>query len=79
MTRRIDNPQVKAEGTMRGVPYDTQLLNADGCVIHFWLGDDCTPERAEKLRRYATGIRDIVGCTYSDGEPTGFWAQENHG
>jgi hypothetical protein len=77
MASRIECPQIKAEGTMDGVPYDTRLANREGPAIHFWLGDQPSGERAEELCRYAAKHRDVVTCTYSDGEPTGYWAQNN--
>lgn len=77
--RRIDNPEEKAEGLCLGYPYNTDLVNANGVCIHFWLGEDASPELAERLLKCAKGARDIVGCTWSDGEPVGFWAHEHIG
>lgn len=78
--RLIKCPQVKAEGTCLGFAYDTQLINKDGVCIHFWLRSTPTNiarETAGNLLREARNARDIVGCTYSDGDPLGYWAHEN--
>lgn len=82
---RIDCPDAKAEGTLRLVwkdqtyliPYDTNLAGPDGCAIHFWLGENSNISGlALAARREADNNRDIVECTYSSGEPSGFWARQ---
>lgn len=80
--RRIDDPESKAEGLCDGVPYDTNLVNADGISIHFWMGEIPAEERAATLRsllRTARDNRDVVDCTWSEGMPTGFWAHQDMG
>jgi hypothetical protein len=77
--KRIALPEDKAEGLCLGYPYNTELVNADGVCIHFWLGEDAAPELAARLLKRAKRERDIVGCTWSDGAPVGFWAQQHIG
>ena len=77
MTRKIKNPGGTPEGLIGGVPYNTDLVNINGCRIHFWLGDMATLDRARHLRQAAERQRDIVSCTYSGGQPDGFWAASN--
>lgn len=76
--RRIDCPEAKAEGLIDGHPYDTQLVSINGVAFHIWLGDK-TPTRAalQRLERIARYNRDVVYMTFSDGQPTGFWAQQD--
>lgn len=75
--RNIPCPKRKAEGMCEGFPYDTELASIDGVVIHFWLGNVPSKTLAKKLLKEAKRHRDIVGMTYSDGMPTGFWAANN--
>ncbi|GEM_PF-2796556 len=77
--KRISIPDDKAEGLCLGYPYNTELVNADGVCIHFWLGEDAAPELAARLLNRAKRERDIVGCTWSGGAPVGFWAQQHIG
>lgn len=74
--RRIPCPKTKAEGLCDGVPYDTQIVSADGCCVHFWMGADSkNTERLRKLIGIAKNNRDVVEVTFSDGEPDGFWTK----
>jgi len=77
--KRIALLDDKAEGLCLGYPYNTELVNADGVCIHFWLGEDATPELAARLLKCAKRERDIVGCTWSEGAPSGFWAKQHIG
>lgn len=83
---RIQCPETKAEGTIHftwsdqvwQIPFDTQLAGPDGCAIHFWLGDNANVSGlALAARRAADNHRDIVTCSYSSGQPTGYWATQN--
>lgn len=77
LPRRIPCPSTKAEGLCDGVPYDTQIVSADGCCVHFWMGDDSkNKERLQKLISIARYNRDVVQITFSDGAPDGFWANQ---
>lgn len=76
--RRVACPAMKAEGHALGYPYDTELVNINGVEIHFWLrGDPPSPALLDKLERMARRNRDVVRMTFSDGEPTGFWANQD--
>lgn len=73
------NPNTDAEGTLNGVPYNSEIASADGSHFHFWLGNDPDYKRAVKLAKAMTWHRDVVSASYSDGQPTKFWAHENYG
>ena len=84
--QRIQCPEAKAEGnillTHNGTeyvfPYDTQLAGPDGCHIHFWMGSYANVSGlALAARKEAQNYRDIVSCSYSIGEPQGFWAHQD--
>lgn len=76
--RRIDRLDDKAEGRCLGVPYNTELVSINGCSVHFWLGDEVpTEQRLAALLRCTRNNRDIVRATWSDGQPTAFWANED--
>jgi hypothetical protein len=69
-----------AEGLCDGIPYDTDLVSINGVAIHFWYGDRTpTPEEVQPVLATARRHRDIVGCTFSAGAPTKFWAHEDIG
>lgn len=72
----------KAEGTIDGFAYDTQLVNIDGVALHLWTmsEDEPTTEEKEKIRKTAHRMRiyrDVVYATWSTGSPSGFWAHVN--
>ncbi len=67
----------KAEGTCLGLPYDTALTSIDGVTIHFWIKDEAAKQKLPDALKRARQERDIVGCTWCEGEPSGFWA-DNH-
>lgn len=75
--RRVDCPECKAEGLCGEYAYNTELASINGVAIHFWLGANASSELASKLLACMRNQRDIVGATYSDGAPVGFWAHEN--
>ena len=68
----------KAEGTLNGVPFDTWIAGSQGCGVHFWLGSAPSKQLANELRRAMTNFRDVIECTYSSGQPAGFWANEKY-
>jgi hypothetical protein len=80
--RRIPRPDdQKAEGMVRDhnlpepVPYNTELVSSQGVSIHFWMGRHAEDETALALCVHiARRNRDIVGVTFSEGDPDGFWA-----
>jgi hypothetical protein len=75
---RIDCPDAKAEGRILGHPYDTQLASSEGVWFHVWLGGtEPTLELLDRLSAKARSERDVVRMTFSDGEPAGFWAQQD--
>jgi hypothetical protein len=74
-TRKIENPEDRAEGLCLGYAYNTELVSSAGVNVHFWLGDNETPELAARLLARMRRERDIVCCTYSGGAPVGFWAR----
>lgn len=83
---RIPCPEAKAEGVLYlrfhendyQIPYDTQLVGPEGCSIHFWLGHNGSISGLPlAARKEASNFRDIVTCTYSVGEPIGFWARQD--
>jgi hypothetical protein len=76
--RRIECPLESAEGKILGFPYDTQLVSIDGVTMHIWFGDTpITDELLAKVKTAANNQRDVVSFTYSTGEPTKFWANED--
>lgn len=75
---KIECLKNKAEGTIGGFPYNTKLVSSQGVHFHIWIGDVELPEGLlEALTRTASNHRDVVRMTYSNGQPTGFWAHEN--
>jgi hypothetical protein len=78
-TRQIPCPDAKAEGRIMGFAYNTELVNQDGVSFHVWLGKQVTgaKELMKQIEPQARNERDVVYFTYSDGEPTGYWAQEH--
>lgn len=83
---RIECPEAKAEGDIyinfKGesyrFPFDTQLTGPDGCAIHFWMGKHANVSGlALAARKQADDWRDIVECTYSIGDPEGYWAHQD--
>lgn len=77
-------PPEKAEGDIhypgaeKPVPYNTFLAGPNGSHIHFWLDYPYHGEKlAKKLKAFATHFRDIVSCSYSGGEPSGYWAHQD--
>lgn len=79
MTVHIPCPDEAAEGDCDGVPYNTQLVSSRGVTIHFWLPEAESGARATELRKIALRHRDIVGTTWSYGQPEGYWAHEDIG
>lgn len=77
--RQIDPLEDKAEGRCCGLPYDTQLASSAGCSIHFWVGDTYDAELMKKAIHVACNTRDIVFATWSHGQPTSFWANQDMG
>ena len=77
IARKIDPIEGRAEGRCCGLPYDTQLASSAGCAIHFWVGETHNPELLKKAVSVARNHRDIVYATWSHGEPTSFWANED--
>lgn len=78
--KKITAPKIKAEGFCSGHPYNTELASINGVSIHFWVGDVEGPPLVvllKKLTETARRHRDIVGVTFSDGAPTGFWAKQD--
>lgn len=76
--RKTENPGIDAEGTLKGVPYNSELASADGSHFHFWLGDTPDYVRAKKLAEDMMWHRDVVSVSYSEGQPTKYWAHENY-
>ena len=78
--RKIEGRVDKAEGRCCGFPYDTQLVSSAGVSIHFWVGL-VGPEYASEAVNNALAVarrhRDIVSVTWSPGQPTGFWANQD--
>ena len=74
--RQIEMPERKAEGYFRGVPYDTFLSGPEGCSVHFWMGNDPSLERARQLAMLMTNHIDVIGCTFSTGQPSGFFTNK---
>lgn len=78
---RIDCPSdVKAEGMVGPFAYDTDIVSADGCAIHFWTMSDAKPDRdtLEAIKaalRCMKNERDIVAASFSNGRPAGFWTR----
>jgi hypothetical protein len=67
----------KAEGICGGLPYNTELVNADGVTVHFWVQ---TAARESLLATACDKIimrRDVVSITWCYGEPAGYWAHED--
>jgi hypothetical protein len=76
--RRIECPDAKAEGKIEGFPYNTELASINGVAFHVWLGDmSPTDELVSRLNTRARNERDVVLFTYSDGQPSGFWAHSD--
>lgn len=80
--RQVDNPGpvVRAEGDCVDLPYNTVLVSSAGVNIHFWVGDDpMGPDTTQvhSALRKARGARDIVSCTWSTGQPGGYWAHHD--
>lgn len=79
--RRIACPEARAEGAIftsnnvATIPYDTDIVSADGCAIHLWMGERANDMAlVREALRIAHRHRDIVQATYSGGNPTGYWA-----
>ena len=62
-----------------GIPYNTDLVSSEGVSIHFWLDsiDQLGKAFFARLLAHARYQRDIVGVTYSVGQPSAFWAHED--
>lgn len=74
------HPTERAEGTCKGLPYNTELASINGVEVHFWTGDLKGAELENALAAASDAIRwrrDVVGITYSAGAPAGFWAHED--
>lgn len=67
----------RAEGRCHGLPYSTELASSQGCSIHFWVGDNYDADLVSKALDAARGSRDIVYASWSLGQPTGFWANQD--
>ena len=82
--KRIQNPEVRAEGDIyvpgydEPVPYNTQLADPDGVALHLWMGvrgqDSALRAAAVRVANYH---RDIVQVTYSIGQPSGYWTHQD--
>lgn len=81
--RRVECPLEKAEGDIHHpdfpdpVPYNTFLAGRDGVHVHIWLGHQDSVENARKLKSFATNFNDVVSCSYSSGQPQGYWAHQD--
>ena len=79
--RKIEPIQDKAEGTCMGFPYDTQLASSAGVSIHLWVkGNVDSPHLRQSLQKALSAAmrhRDIVSATWSFGEPTKFWCNND--
>lgn len=78
----IETVEDRAEGDCGGFPYNTELVNSNGCSVLFWTGDrspndDTTKADLEKALRVARGDRDIVRALACPGSPTGYWAHQD--
>jgi hypothetical protein len=66
---------VRHEKLPEPVPYNTELASSQGVSIHFWMGmraeDSLVLDLCVRIARHN---RDIVGVTFSEGDPDGFWA-----
>lgn len=73
---QVDTPETKAEGLCAGIPYNTDTYNSQGCSIHFWVGSEPNEPALRFALHRARNARDVVMATWSLGQPTGFWANE---
>jgi hypothetical protein len=77
-----DHSAEKAEGDCLGLPYNTELVNAEGVSILFWLGDrdrndPGTAELLERALLEAIRNRNIVRASWCRGSPSGYWAHQD--
>lgn len=77
---RITCPQLQAEGSIidpdcldAPIPYRADLAGPDGVALHLWMGSCTDLAQRDHAIRIARHNRDVVGITYSDGQPVGFW------
>lgn len=56
-------------------PYRTDLVNVNGCNVHFWTGWAGNQQTVAEARRIFSWERDLVTCTWQDGHPSGFYAR----
>ena len=82
--KKVECPVEKAEGDIHvpglkePVPYNTWSAGPDGCHLHIWLDIPYYgAETARKIKAFATNFRDIVSASYSEGEPTSYWAHQD--
>lgn len=75
--RHIDIPTEKAEGKCRDFPYNTNLVSAEGVQIHFWVGAKYDVDQVADALSRARNARDIVSATWSFGEPSGYWTNQD--
>ena len=79
-THRIACPVDKAEGDCAGYPYNTELASINGVRVHLWMrGDADDRAKVDTLAAIMCAERDVVRVSYSDGEPTGYWAHQDVG
>jgi hypothetical protein len=80
IVRKVEPLEDKAEGKCVGIPYNTELASSNGVSIHFWMGnlnDKEAKALAEKALMIARRNRDVVSASWSHGDPTSFWANQD--
>lgn len=76
--RKVEYVQGRAEGRICGLPYNTEVINGNGTEFHIWIGNRTMDVHlCARLTGVARAHRDVVRFTYCEGEPTGFWANED--
>lgn len=69
---RLPSVEDMAEGTCLDLPYNTELVSANGCTVHFWCGPRIDEDHLKCAIALIRADRDIVGVTCPIGAPTGF-------